>query len=137
MRNYGLVSRRGFLKAGLVGVVGGAGAVGLSGCTSNPIVNALTARVVYDRFVKGGEGVEENKELAQGPEVPYDVDFLAYYRIEDLKTGDVEIVEGDYGNLSKNWETDLKAQYVGKCPNGYRVEMIEGDRLVSIRESIQ
>ena len=135
MRNEGIkMNRRNFLS-GLGRVVAGVGAVGLTGCGRSPIVDFIATKVVYDNVVKGEE--VEGKELIQGPVVPYDVDFLAYYRIKDLKTGEVEIVEGEYGNLSKNWETGLKVQYRGKCPDGYMVEMIEGERLISTRESIQ
>ena len=120
------ISPRRALSVGLVGLAIG-GSVANSGCA------AVVGGVVGHKLAKRGDKGREvrNDDSMKGPVVPYDVDFLAYYRIKDLKTGEVEIVEGRYTKLSIDFHEKHEDAWGEKYPNGYRAELIEGGRLVA------
>ncbi|MFH0711769.1 MAG: hypothetical protein V1889_01290 [archaeon] len=120
-------------KLGLVGrVILGVGAVG--GMVSTSGCDAVVGGYVGAKVAEKTEAKREapNTEEIRGPEVPYDVNFLAYYRIQDLKTGEVEIVESKkyYGALA-DWENSISSQYERKYPEGYKMEIIKEGRLAT------
>jgi len=118
-------------RLGLVGkVILGAGAVGglVGGC--NAVVGGYIGGKVAEKTAAKREVL--NTEEMRGPEVPYDVNFLAYYRIQDLGTGEVEIVEGRYGFMSKDFFDKYEKSWDEKYSNGFKAEFIEEGRLTTI-----
>ena len=123
------VSRRGFLS-GLGKVVAGVWAAGLAGCTGNDVVDYVIANRVINSREKDEEKIGENKKGLCA--APYDVKLAAYYRIKDTKTGNVEIIEGNYGQLTEDWRNNYHKNYRNKYPNGFTVDFVEDGRILAM-----
>ena len=128
------VGRRDFLK-GLVKVVGGVvtgGLVGGCGIVVDEIVRSNVRKRIDPRqinvHVNGGTGGFGKGVLP----APYDIKLLAYYRIRDLGTGEIEIVEGRYGGLTYDWENKYHKIYRNKCTDGSMTEFIENGNIITI-----